>query len=465
VAVTLPEAKSQKIKVFWSFFSKKDCLPWLILTSLLVLDHTPRFFQGDSFSYLLTGQGGWIPPDRSWLFGFIASDTVRALHGYFPVILLQAALLGCMIRAARPFYESRWHEAGRIAFACAAAALALDPVLALYTRFVMSDLMALAMFWASLCGLLAVIRPGSRRPAWGLAVFAASTIAAVFLRVAYAAIIQAAILTVAALMLWRLPARRRAMLAAALLAPLLAVCILVGANRVVFRQQFPDELFTTKLSGVFLAAVFAPALEMQDFASAGIPITQAEFRALDLGNYDRRLLHVWGGPGVTLQQFIAYSLGITQLYTQAVDRAAFRLVASAARRSPLAMLKVYGENLLQYCRPADWARHADAEMGLDLPLPDAFVTLSRTTLHAKIGSGTSQIRSPLIRAYLATCRLYPFQLATGLLAASYLLARRPVRPGAIVLAAGLFADLAAAPLYSNYVIPRYVLGAIFLSPC
>jgi len=430
--------------------------------ALLLLDHVARFFQGDSFSYLFTGQNGWIPPDRSWLFGFIASGTVRALHGYLPFLLLQAAILGCMIQAARPYFGWR-----RRTFACAAVCLALDPALALYTRFVMSDLMALAMFWASLCGLLVMIRPrvqaGSGRPALGLALFTSATIAAVFLRVAYAVIIQITIVIVAALMLPRLPAPRRTMLVAGALAPLLAVCLLACANRVVFREQFPHELFTTKLSGVFLAAVFAPALELPDFASAGIPITQAEFRALDLGNYDRRVLQVWGGPGATLQSFIAYKLGISAPYTQAVDRASFRLVASAARRSPLSILKVYGENLLQYCRPAEWRRHAATELGLDQTLPDAFVTMSRKQLHASVDSGAAQLRSPLIRAYLAIDFIYPFQLAAGLLSALYLLVRRQARPGVIVLASGLAADLAAAPLYSNYVIPRYVLGAIFLS--
>ena len=239
--------------------------------------------------------------------------------------------------------------------------------------------------------------------------------------------------------------------------------LLAGANSVVFRDRFPNELFVTKLSGVFLAAVFAPALDIDDFARAGIPATPAEFAALDLHNYDKRLKQVWGGPPFTLQLYIGAKLGIQEEYTRAVDAASMRLVESALLRHPLGLLRVYAENFREYFSPSGWRAHAASELGLDLKLPEKFVAVSASRFGAKLDANLPQERSLLVRATLAWIMLYPFQLAAGLLGALYLLARRRPRPEAIVLAAGLLADVAAAPFYSNYVIPRYVLGGVFLS--
>ena len=80
----------------------------------------------------------------------------------------------------------------------------------------------------------------------------------------------------------------------------------------------------------------------------------------------------------------------------------------------------------------------------------------------KIVPAITQVKSPIIRVYEILSYLYPIQLALGLCAALILLLREPARP-ALSSSAGFFADLATAPLYSNYMIPRYILAGIFIS--
>ena len=52
----------------WWFF----CLLILVLNFLLLaVDPLPKLFMGDSESYLWTAWSGWMPPDRSFLYGYV----------------------------------------------------------------------------------------------------------------------------------------------------------------------------------------------------------------------------------------------------------------------------------------------------------------------------------------------------------------------------------------------------------
>ena len=125
-----------------------------------------------------------------------------------------------------------------------------------------------------------------------------------------------------------------------------------------------------KLSGISLAAVFAPALQVADFEYAGIPVTGAEFQRLDLGNYDKRGRQLWGKSANDLQQFLRDKLNMQDDYTAAVDRTATRLVESAFLRDPLSLAVVYARSASYYFIPSKWKRAAYGEMGLSSPLPE-----------------------------------------------------------------------------------------------
>lgn len=68
---------------------------FLILASkfvLLGLDPLPQLFMGDSGSYLFTAVSGWIPPDRSFLYGYVIRWSSLGTGSLTSLLILQAFL-------------------------------------------------------------------------------------------------------------------------------------------------------------------------------------------------------------------------------------------------------------------------------------------------------------------------------------------------------------------------------------
>src|SRR6476660_378381 len=68
------------------------CILWAV-------DNTPRFFFGDSESYLGTSLQGWLPPDRSWVYGLVVRWIMRESGSLSSVLLTQAILYAVAIAA------------------------------------------------------------------------------------------------------------------------------------------------------------------------------------------------------------------------------------------------------------------------------------------------------------------------------------------------------------------------------
>lgn len=318
----------------------------------LLFDPVPRFFQGDSISYLSTGIGSWLPPDRSWEFGLLVNLLLRHTHGLSAFILCQIGMLVMLVEGAKVFFPQT--PVARSGWALAAILIAVDPLIEVYTRFYLSDFLAMVFFLVATAGVVLDLRAdvlGWRRMG-PLALIFIGTLGAVILRVAYLPIM---LLTVAfaAILLWRHLTRRTvAALLFAACGSVIAVGVTVGANRVVFATEFPGQLFVNKLSGVFLAGVFAPALTQSDFQHAAIPITAQEFKNLDLSDYAKRNAQVWGDRHTDLQQLIKDNLHITDAYSRELNRAAWRLVISAVERDPWAFARIYLVDLADAAEPS-----------------------------------------------------------------------------------------------------------------
>ncbi len=127
-----------------------------------LLDPQPKFFQGDSFSYLYTAVTGWIPSDRSFAYGFIIRWLTKCAHSLTPLIAGQclASLGTCWL----VFHISRAHFGLSAKLAIAAACCcALDPLQLYYERAVMTE--AFGTFFFALCMAVALqymVRPRLR---------------------------------------------------------------------------------------------------------------------------------------------------------------------------------------------------------------------------------------------------------------------------------------------------------------
>lgn len=437
---------------------------WVLAALLLAgeawVDHLPRFFLGDSVAYLST-DAIHLPPDPSWAFGLLSRWLLVTSGHHLAFLIAQlgaflAVLMGCLT-----FFDPA-RGRSRVAYAVFVALACLDPLLGLYARFYMTDLLACLLFVGFLACVCRALLGSWGQLFWWMPAMAVCITGAVFARVAYLLI---GLLTIGIAGLWAVRCRpglvSRLVVVAAL--PLVAAGALLGANRAVFAERFPGELFLNKSAGIFLLGTFAPAVTADDFRAAGVPVLDSEVAALDLPSYDKRGAQIWGSDERSAQGLIRMHLGLTATYPAALDSVSKSVVWHAVVRNPLAVAAVYGNGLLFYFQPHQWRRFLKHEVGLTRILPaNAVQDLNRIAAPA-VAADITQVRSPMLDGFLRGATLYPVLLIIGAAAACWQLLRRRSSIEGVLASAALLAVLASAPLYSVYVIPRYVIGAVLLT--
>ena len=121
------------------------CLLIAIQAIILRIDQRPMFFLGDSASYIWTALSGWLPPDRSFIYGYFIRLIAVTSKSLTPLVLAQV-LLNCvssivMAHLLISYFRVRpW-----IAFVMALLT-SLEPLQLLYTRYVMTETLGLAIF-------------------------------------------------------------------------------------------------------------------------------------------------------------------------------------------------------------------------------------------------------------------------------------------------------------------------------
>ena len=60
-----------------------------------MLDPSPKFYMGDSRSYIATAVTGWIPPDRSFFYGYVIRWLAVWTSSLTPLLIFQT-LVGAM---------------------------------------------------------------------------------------------------------------------------------------------------------------------------------------------------------------------------------------------------------------------------------------------------------------------------------------------------------------------------------
>jgi hypothetical protein len=130
-----------------------EAVRWLSLTIFLgfaklivfVFDSNPQFFLGDSMSYLTTAMLKWIPPDRSFVYGFLIHDLTTRSRSLSSLVAVQTcAGIGTALLTA--VILVRFIRAPFAIAAAVAAVLALEPQQLLYERFVLTESLSTAFF-------------------------------------------------------------------------------------------------------------------------------------------------------------------------------------------------------------------------------------------------------------------------------------------------------------------------------
>ncbi len=245
----------------------------------LVLDPQAQFFMGDSASYIHTALTGWVPPDRSYLYGQLIRVVVADSQSLVPLVLVQATL-----SAATALLAAYWahlvFSPGRTILCAVALVCALDPSQLLYERYVMTETFALFALAAMLVSLTMVIVRGY----WLMMLPAA-----------------AAGLLVVALRTSLLPLVVSCLFVGPLLA-LLARTLdwrraLLGLSVIVLFAPLIWTLVARIETGPFLLAAWSPLLKAQDFPDPGQGARILD--GIDVGNPElfTREVNLWHPSG------------------------------------------------------------------------------------------------------------------------------------------------------------------------
>jgi hypothetical protein len=126
----------------WPFFLM---ILVIVKGSLLWVDHHPIFFMGDSASYIWTALTGWIPPDRSFVYGYFIRVVAVTTNSLLSLVIVQVCLGGVAVIVLahiliRYFNVNRW-----VAF-FVAVLMSFEPLQLMYERYVMTETIALTAF-------------------------------------------------------------------------------------------------------------------------------------------------------------------------------------------------------------------------------------------------------------------------------------------------------------------------------
>lgn len=134
-------------------FNKFSYQSWLIFILLIgslkflifFVDPLPMFFLGDSASYIQTALTGWIPPDRSFVYGFIIRLIAVSTHSLTSLIAVQVFISGLssilIAYVLFNFFSVRQNIAFSMGFLCA-----LEPLQLLSERYIMTETFSLFIF-------------------------------------------------------------------------------------------------------------------------------------------------------------------------------------------------------------------------------------------------------------------------------------------------------------------------------
>ncbi len=300
----------------------------VIAAGSLVMDRMPRFFQGDLIAYLSTGFNGWIPPDRSWAYGFLSRWLIETTRYVSSLPALQALLLaGAILMLACEFGGRQSH----IASLAIVILASVDPLNQTYARFWLSDTIASAAFLM----FVSLVAACLRRARWRnlLPALLLSCSVSIFVRVAYLPVELAtlAIIALSASVVSQpnRPARLRRTCAALALIPVLAAGSLALANSQVSIASLHGQFFLNRSSGLFQMGVFLPGLRYEDFQRAHVPMSRVDFDQLHLNVYDQEM-QIWADGPQHIRWWLQQHLQVNSLYD-----AQFQAMCSAVLRSAL----------------------------------------------------------------------------------------------------------------------------------
>jgi hypothetical protein len=330
-----------------------------IKSVLLLLDPIPKLFFGDSGFFILIAVTGFIPEDRSFVYGYVIRLATLFTDTLTPLLVLQtAASAACailLVFALRKYF----HVVPPLAFA-AGILYALEPLQLLYERYVMAESVSLFMFALYLLAILGyLVHP--RLPKLGL--IQCLGVAVISLRFSFLAVVLVNALCLPVLASrplartrgphrptrpWHGYPRPRVRFARLLLLHLGVSLGATFAMHHVYKQTYatlsgqPPGYHST--DGFQLAAAWAPVIRPDDFPLPALRPRIFAHLAYDLQDRAARSDHLfkYGGLISTIREALPTLAD--------ANRAAKTTALHALQRNPLGVARLAWETALDYFR-------------------------------------------------------------------------------------------------------------------
>jgi len=428
----------------------------------MVLDHQPRYFLGDSESYLFTGFGTWIPNDRSWIYGLLLNGLFRATHSLVSLLIVQGLLSAALCWGV----AASCRLAGvRASFAWAALiVLSVDPMLLYYDRSIMTDAPGTV---AVALGVLLTARTmaGGSRWSWLWAMICFW--AAIGLRTALLPLVfwaPAFAFGHGVLRAWRSPRIERTARLRAFSSHLTGpVALLTGVTIGLLAYAAANGKLTRSRpslnprGGAMLIALVAPILATEDFA--GLPVESPGDLLARSQHQDRlrRNCQLFCPDGLVL---------LIEAALESDWRKTSRYGSVLARRSilrdPLGFTSLAFAQAGEYLTLSSYRQGFDNAFGLDRELPDHMVQSLRTKVHDQVDRNSPARPSPGLGWLRLSLPWLPVLCWLALLLPAVALAMsRRLGPGPrtlmVLLATSTWAYAVPAWSLSLEVVPRYLL--------
>jgi hypothetical protein len=412
------------------------CLSIFALKLLLfAIDPVPKLYMGDSGSYILTALNGWIPPDRSFFYGYVIRWTALWPGSLTWLLVVQVCLsaITCILFSCitRVIFElpERWSY--MFGFLCA-----IDPLQLLYERYVMTEAISLFLYALVIYHSFLYLKTHRLR---NLVIVQAVSVLLIGFRMSFLLQVQIAtiILPLLAFAPDFLKRIRRQPLAKAsptwparvcashlLLSVTLMFLLHAGYKRTNgwLSHREPNYLYST---GITLLAYWAPVLQPEDATDP---------RLADLIRRGDEF-HLKNPVFRNAQRFRPDHL-VDRLWKLEPDRSkadslAKKTALHALWRDPLGVLGIGWHTYLDYWNVAAMKRCAESDFSFRRPPSDKLIARLASRFHLSYAKGTTNM-SPTQMYYVVAWPYY-FLILLAPLLSGLAIALRSVRRYALLL--------------------------------
>ena len=349
--------------VWWLFCALVIAIKLL----LLWLDPTPKLFLGDSWSYIWTALTGWIPGDRSYLYGYVLRGLALWPHSFTPLLVIQALSSGTTAIVVALICNRFFEMSNRLSFLFGLLC-ALDPSQLVWERYVMTEPFSLLVYVLVLYWSLSYLRD---RRLWQLAVVQALSVLLIGFRMSYLLVVQGCtiLLPLIAFARCAIPAlgkrfEQRTLGSRVLtigLTHVIASVVMMFAMHGAYKyangrlsKREPAYLYET---GSHLAAVWAPALEPSDATDPRFGDIIANGDQFKINDLDLRNAQQYG-EGLLIKRWREI-----ERKRRKNERVAQETAINALRRRPLEIVGLAVKTYMGYLSPVSIGRYARVDLG------------------------------------------------------------------------------------------------------